>query len=557
MKPNTSISDTTQPALLKLFSLAAASGILLGFSVNEWHGFSFSFTAWIALVPAFISFQWVDRFSLHAALSYLVSAIYITFALGTFLITSTVAGLLVIFFGAVLFSLPMLSVYWFKQRIGYVKSLLVLAFLWSMYDYWVIEKLLELPILVLSITQSAYPALIQYIDITGYTGIATWIITLNTTIYVGFNAWMESKGATKSNAKFATPLQKAVVIVVLHFAIPLFYQIAVKYAYSDAFERQVTVLSIQEAYPEPKLMTDSSWVGILESYVAATDSATKDRKPDLIVWPENAIGVQFKEQNQVQELLFTRVLEWEATLLSGGFDIEYIKPGSPVPPLQKFLNRDFHLYNSAILLTPQLAWNVLEGAVSVNQVNVYRKEFAMPFTEKVPLSDRFPVLSYAAVEVGNLSHLTTGKNEGILRFLAKGRFTTSVQPLICWDLLFSTPETIRKNKPDIIAGLANESHFGKVLTTMPNGLVGYSRMRSIEYRRSVVKTSPMGFSFTFNPFGEITHQIPWLTNGYVFSEVSISNVTSFYVKHPSAYPIFALLIILFLVLKTKTNRRNS
>ena len=537
---------------LLLFLLAATSGVLLGFSVNEWQGFSFSFTAWFAFIPVFISFKSVERFSLHMALSYTVSVLYISFALGTFLISSTIAGLLVIFLGGILFSLPMLSVFWIKQRIGYVKSLIVLAFLWSIYDYWVLEKLLELPILVLSIAQSAYPALIQYIDITGYTGIATWIITLNTTMYVGITTWWESTSKGKSYADAVSRLKKPALLVVLHFAIPLLYQAAIKNSYGNEFRKEVTVLSIQESYPEPKIMTDTSWASILESYVLATDSALKERKPDLIVWPESAIGVQFKEQEQVQQLLFTRVLEWEAALLSGGFDIEYIKNGSTVPPLQKYLNRNFHIYNSAILLTPQLAWRVLEGQVSVDQLNVYRKEHAMPFTEKVPLSEKVPFFSKAAIEVGNLIHLTPGKNEGILKFFAQNSFVSSVQPLICWDLLFSNPETIRKNEPDFIAGLANESHFGKVLSTMPNGLVGYSRMRSIEFRRSVVKVSPMGFTFTFNPFGEITHQLPWLTNGHVFSEVPLSNITSFYVKHPAAYPSLALLIIILILLKNQS-----
>lgn len=550
-------TSLSQPAFLKLFLLAVTSGVLLGFSVNEWSGFSFSFTAWVAFVPAFIVFQRVDRFLIHAALAYVVSAIYITFALGTFLISSAIAGLLVIFLGAFLFSLPMLSVFWVKRRIGYVKSLIVLAFLWSIYDYWVIEKFLELPILVLSITQSAYPALIQYIDITGYIGIATWIITLNTTLYVGFTRWKESIGKLKSYATKILELKIPVLIVFMHFAIPLLYQVFVKYSYGDTFSRNIVVLSIQKAYPDPKIATDTSWVGILESYVAETDLALQEMKPDLVVWPESAIGVQLKEQKQVQELLFSKVLQWEASLLSGGFDIEYLKPGSSIPPLQNYLDRDYHLYNGALLLTPQLAWNVLEGLVSVDQLNIYRKEFTMPFTESVPLSDRFPFLSNFSVQVGNLIHLTPGKNNGILKFLTQSSFVASVQPLICWDLLFSTPETILKYEPDFIAGLANESHFGKVLSTMPNGLVGYSRMRSIEYRRSIVKVSPMGFSFTFNPFGEVTHKIPWLTDGYVFSEAPLSSITSFYVKHPTAYPSFALLLIIFIVLKSKKTLRNS
>jgi apolipoprotein N-acyltransferase len=541
---------------LHQLSLVVLSGLLLGLSVNEWRGFSFSFTAWIAFVPFFWVLKSNLSFRKHALFAYLVSAIYIAFALGTFLISSAVAGIIVIILGSVLFSFPLVTVFWAKKRIGFVKSLIFLALLWPLYDLWFLEKFLEMPIFTVSICQSAYPELIQYIDSTGYGGIATWIITLNLSVFLWLNAIQKQSGMFKWIRREKTHFLKLSALVLLHFVLPLLYFGLVKALYSPDYYRKITVNTIQEAYPDPKAYTDSSWVDMLVSYVERTDeSVLQDVKPDLVVWPENAIGVYFKENEDVKQLLLRKVLQWETTLLSGAFDIEYIKKKEKRPPLQAYLNRDYHLYNSALLLTPQFAWSVLEEGLSVHQLNLYRKEHTMPFTEKVPLSETFPWFSNFAVQVGNLIHLTPGKNEGLLRFLAKGKYIVSVQPLICWDLLFSHPEDIKKSNPDFVAGIANESHFGKMLSTMPNGIVGYSRMRSIEYRRSIVKASPQGFTFTMNPFGEITHRLPWLVNTSLTSQVELSNTVTFYQRYPLAYSGFCFSIIIFIVAKkSQTNK---
>jgi apolipoprotein N-acyltransferase len=538
------------------FLLVVLSGLLLGLSVNEWRGFSFSFTAWVAFVPLFWVLQSELSLRRHAAYSYFVSGIYIAFALGTFLISSTLAGTLVILFGSFLFCVPLTTVYWVKRKAGFVRSIVFLAFFWPLYDLWFIEKLLEMPILTVSICQSAYPELIQYIDITGYGGVATWIITLNLSVFL----WLKELKAQRSLSDWffskKAHFLRLTTFVLLHFAVPLLYFAAVKMVYSPDYRRVITVNTIQEAYPDPKAYTDSSWVDMLISQVQRTDSSVKNIKPDLVVWPENAIGVHFKENKDVQQLLLSRVLTWETNLLSGGFDIEYIKKTEKRPPLQVRLNRDYHLYNGALLLTPQFAWNVLEEGLSVNQLNVYRKEHAMPFTEMVPLSTTFPFLSDLAIQVGNLVHLTPGVNKGLLRFATKDNKIVSVQPLICWDLLFSHPGSIKKTNPDFVAGLANESHFGKMLSTMPNGIVGYSRFRSIEYRRSIVKASPQGFTFTMNPFGEITYRLPWLQNAYLTSRVELSKTITFYMKYPLFYTAVCLMLVTFVFKPERSKKRN-
>ena len=537
------------PTVSQRILLALLSGVLVGLSVNEWHRISFAFMAWPSFLPLFISLKGRIRFSGYYGLAYLYASIYLMFALGTFLINSPVAGFLVILFGAVLFSAPLALVFPIKQRFGEVRAFFALAFLWPAFDYWIVEKLLEMPIYTLSICQASYPWLIQYIDITGYIGISTWVISLNTVLYIIYTQ-------LKSGSPFSiTKTLRWMGVVALHFVLPLLYLVAVKAQYTPKLTQSVSVLSIQEEFPDPNTATDSTWVDIVKSYVTITDSVMADKNPDLILWPESAIPVQFKEQSQLQEALLSYILNWETPLLSGSFDIRYAKYDSDKTPLMRYLNRDNEVYNAALLLTPQFAWNVLAGNISAQQLNVYQKEHAMPFTEKVPLSEEFPVLSNLAIQVGNLIHISEGKNDGLLRFLTKDERVVSVHPLICWDLLFSHPEDIRKSNPRFIAGLANETHFGKVLSTMPNGLVGYSIMRSIEYRRALVKSSSQGFTFTINPFGEITHSIPWLQNDTLLSTAELSSITTFYMKHPRFYAVISVGIFALLSFYP-TNKQN-
>ncbi|TNE69549.1 apolipoprotein N-acyltransferase [bacterium] len=543
------VNQTKEISVIRAGVLTLLGGVLLGLSVNEWHRFSFAFTAWAAFFPLFLALESRKTFLSHFVLSYLFASIYLTFALGTFLINSPLAGFFVILIGAVLFSFPLQLIFFLKNRIGLTRSFFAIAFLWPAYDYWIVEQLFGMPIYTLSICQASYPRLIQYIDITGYTGISTWIISLNIAIYALLHFIRTNKNSSGFKLFGNSKVLLKTGIILLHFALPLLYLGYSKLEYEPRLNKSVSVMAIQEEYPDPKSATDSSWVSIMQTYVTTTDSVIQNQKPDLILWPESAVAIQFKENKQVQEYLLSHVLKWETAVLSGSFDIEFFKEGAPIPPLQHYLNRNYEVFNAALLLTPQFAWNVLEGTITANDLNVYRKEHAMPFTEKVPLAETFPSLSNTAIQVGNLIHISTGKNEGLLKFLTKDNRITSVQPLICWDLLFTNPKSILKANPNFIAGLANETHFGKVLSTMPNGLVGYSIMRSIEYRRSIAKSSPMGFTFTTNPFGEITHSIPWLINGSLVSRVVLSNISSFYMRNPNFYTLGALFIFVLIVIK--------
>ena len=319
-------------------------------------------------------------------------------------------------------------------------------------------------------------------------------------------------------------------------------------AYTEYFIKKlndgVTVSLIQSNLSPVTKYTDSVAVENVGVYIAMTDSLMSFKHPDLVVWPEGAIILPLKENKPLIDIIFRKVLEWNTPLLTGTVDLKTFSDSTQIPPLQKYLSRDYEIYNSAVLITPQLAWKYLKENLDITNLKVYRKQKLMPFTEYVPFSDKYPFLSKLTIDLGDGANFSSGVGPKSLLFASQGQKLIKVSPMICWDLLY--PTNTGGDESDFIAALTNESRLGNIVTTTAYEMEGYTRLRSIETRRSIAKCSTTGFSFFTDPFGRVYGKATGWSKQVITANIQLSQADTVFSTYPG-YFAYACLIVIVII----------
>lgn len=544
---NTSTSHNLFLSLL----LCAFGGILLGLATNQVLGVALSPLGWVCLVPLFFSIKNTDTALSFFGRTYLFSVLFLSLVVTAFALRSFVGGFLLITIAALFFTIPFWVVYLSKSKIGFRKSLFLLALIWPAFDWFILERFLAMPILSVYVNQSALPWLIQYIDITGYTGISFWLVALNVFIFIMVDDWLEyrKKGSAKSTEFYS---KRLALLFSVFFLPPLLYNVYVKATLPASFGDEIRVSVVQSGYPSYETAGDEQFEIGFTQLVAVTDSLIAEGATDLIVWPESGVPINFKGAEDVQNYLFQKVLEWETPLLTGTIDEERL---GQIPSLQQYLERDYKVYNSAIMITPQLAWMALQENLDTSRLRVYRKQNLMHFTEYVPLSETFPVLSMLSIDIGGQTNISEGSGPTILNFYSKDESVIRVSPIICWDLLFtSSSSKSTASDAQFIAALTNESPLGDAFQTTAHEMESFTRLRSIESRRSIAKSSTTGYSLFTDPFGSVYGKLDWYSVGASTQNVTLNTHSTIYSRFPNAFPALSLFggILLFFFSKTKS-----
>lgn len=541
---NTSVSQNLIFSLL----LCAFGGILLGLATNQVLGVALSPLGWLCLVPLFFSIKNTDSARSFFGRTYLFSVLFLSLVITAFVLRSFTGGVILIFIGAFFFTLPFWVVHFSRAKIGFRKSLFLLALIWPAFDWFILERFLAMPILSVYANQAALPLLIQYIDITGYTGISFWLVALNAFIFIMLDDWLEYKKTT--SAVFFS--KRLALLFSIFFLPPLLYNIYVKATLPNGFGDEITVSVVQSGYPSYETAGEEQFeIGFLQ-LIAVTDSIIAEGATDLIVWPESGVPIDFKGAQDVQNYLFQKVLEWETPLLTGTIDSEIL---SEIPALQQYLDRDYKVYNSAIMITPQLAWMALQENLDISRLRVYRKQNLMHFTEHVPLSESFPALSNLSIDLGGETNISGGSGPTILNFYSKNESVIRVSPIVCWDLLFtSCSSKSTASDAQFIAAMTNESPLGDSFETTAHEMESFTRLRSIESRRSVAKSSTTGYSLFTDPFGNVYGKLDWYSVSASTQNVTLNTHSTIYSRFPNAFPVLSLFggLLLFFFSKTKS-----
>lgn len=510
--------------------LAVLSGLLLGLSTDVISGSHLAFFEWFGFLPLFFALKDITSFKYFFLYTITTFLIFFFVGIYSFFIAFFAGGLMILILGSVQFSVPILLLYFFKKKIGWKYSLLLLPFIWTVYEFVFIQSKFSVALLSTSVFQAPYLLLIQYVDILGSGAITFWIALINVLLAITIIDWLEHN--YKQSRSF---LIKRFILILLMFIIPLLYSYYVFNSKEYSGGKEVTVSLIQPDINPQNKWQDSVSAAAVHETISLTDSLLKVKQTGLVIWPEVAVPYVMMHQKNIRDTVFGSVAKWNTPLLTGTVDMKYYYDSTKIPPLVKYLHRRYEIYNCAMMITPQLAsLRNVPGFESL-RVKTYKKNNLMPITEYVPFADKFPILSNLCLDFGGGADWSPGKGPKTLLFADENGNRVEVSPVICWDILY--PKIIiesAKNNNGFLAFISNEGWFGKSITAQE--VENFTRLRSIETRRSIAKCGNTGYTFFTNAYGEVYGKIPWWRRLTSTEKIRLSSAQTFYMNHPGMFP---------------------
>jgi len=233
----------------------------------------------------------------------------------------------------------------------------------------------------------------------------------------------------------------------------------------------------------------------LATYVGLTEK-TRAAKPELVVWPENAVDFYLE-----REPMLRMQLARAAALAPGGLLV-----GSPR------LAADFEARNSAQLLAR-------DGTI----VAVYDKQHLVPFAEEGLLPVDAAVASEPVYGPGPRAEPLAS---------AVGRLGT----MICYEVIF--PGLVRdlvRRGAEVLVNLSNDSWLDAGTGAALEQHFSIAVFRAIETRRDLVRVAGSGVSGFVDPLGRVRTTIGRDTAGSVVDAVTRRTALSPYVRFGDAW----------------------
>lgn len=516
--------------------------------------FSFAplgFLAWAWLVPLLFELEKSEKFSHFIKRAAL--AVGIGFSIITvWVVNASFLGFLAsALMGTVVWTVPLVVFYFIRRSLNTKIALWSLPFVWTAWEWLYHLTEFSFGAVRLSYTQADLLWLIQYADLTGVEGVTFWLVAVNVAVYLLLAKFSELMAITPrlNKRKLRRALPEAGFILIL-FAAPLAYAAYVFWT-PQPEEKRISILAVQ---PNVSPLADYSAENLPDIFgkqLALTDQAVKKYgAPDLILWNEVAVPFILSEDTAANKYLAKQIKKWNAPVLTGLIEVKDYVEDEPRPPLLVAQNRYQEFFNAAALFLPSQIEN---GKLPTDLSEMYLKRRLMPFLEQVPFSERFPVLADLVIPIGTRPRLSYGGRAKTFDIQTKDAAPVKIGAMICYESLYSemSADAVREGA-QVLTAITNEGFFAE--SQGQYQLAAFSRFRSIETRRAIVRAAATGVTRATDKFGRVTAETPMWSEQVLHAEVSLSDEQTFYVRYGDWLPKFCLLAIglLFLLIAIKS-----
>lgn len=206
-----------------------------------------------------------------------------------------------------------------------------------------------------------------------------------------------------------------------------------------------------------------------KTFGMVNDSVAKGT--NLIILAETAIPDHIRRQPETIRALHRLAERHRASILTGALDFHRNEPGSP---------RKYDIYNASFLFTPD----------NFHTYQRYIKKHLVPFSERIPFDDIFPILNYVDLGEGDF---VPGKETPVYEPF---KWT----PFICYDAIFGdlVREAINAGSR-LMVNITNDGWFGR--STAPYQHLNLVRYRAIENGMPTARLANSGISSFIDQYG--------------------------------------------------------
>lgn len=502
------------------YSPCLLSGLLLGLSVPRFSAIPLGFLAWFAFVPLFFELKKTEKFAAFA------KKIFIAVGLGFGIITIYVVNSSVFGFaaswvlGSIVWSAPFLAFFFLRRLWNWNFALFSLPFVWTLWEWSFHQSEISFGAIRIGGTQAEVIWLIQFVDIFGIDSLTFWVITANLLIFRVFEFFSEAEKFT-----FIDILNARILVVLTIFVLPICYSVYI-FSKPQFPTKEIAIAAVQPNISPFLELTPRNSAAAMNKQIVLTEKALSTGKTDLIVWHEVSVPYVLSTNESANLFLAQKINKFNVPILLGAFETAEGKN-----------------FNSAFIVSTE---KMVEGRIKVKPEEIYAKRRMIPFIEFVPYADFLPSAESLLIKIGSRPELTAGKEAKTFQFTAKNGETVRGGTLICYENLYPEPaiEAVQ-NGAEFLANMTNEGWFGQ-----SNGqyqLASFSRIRSIETRREMVRVASTGITWTVDKFGRIKQQVPAWSEQFLTGKIALSDEKTFYVRNPRLFPAICgvgLLIIL-------------
>jgi apolipoprotein N-acyltransferase len=482
------------------FILALTSSLLMSFAFPP---FGLGFLAYFGLIPLILL---TEKLPLRPLFfwTWISGVLFFAITISWMRHVTWIGMILAVLVMAVFYTLPFVTA-------GFVRTvyprlwLLSLPFFLAGLEWIRSFDQLAFPWMILGNSQTYYPWLIQFADITSAFGVSWWVAVLNVAIFLLIRKRSRSR----------------VIFLCLLFLLPVLYSQAVIRTAKDS-GKKITVALVQGNVLPDEKWDENMVLWNINLYCSMSRQAMA-YKPDLLVWPETAIPTY---------LLESPVYRWMVQNLVDSTGVPLLT-GLPAINLQ---NQD--TWNAAGLFLP-----------NENEVRRYDKIHMVPFGEAIPLDEYFP--SFRKLDWGQ-ANWSRGKETVVFTSKQLPPFNVA----ICFESIF--PDQIRKfivKGSQFITVITNDVWFGPRTSPIQHAMI--SVMRSIEFHRPVIRCANTGISMIIDPYGRVVKKTKTFERTTLIGTISPREGMTPYALYGSLFSegcfIFTLILLFISLYKKRQN----
>src|SRR5712691_3517062 len=453
--------------------IAAASGAALSLSFT---GLYLSIYSWVCVgVLLFVLFGAKPGIafasgSLHGLFFVFTSIPWIATVLSVHGGLSTIGGWALLLLMAIAWGILTGSFAWTVHRLS--RSSIALAcigapFAWVTFEF----ARAHLPEISFPWNLLGYPAaanagLVQLTTVTGIYGLSFLVAGFNALL-----AWIAAADTSSLKRRVAISGASATVLLAAALLGPRFLPQAEAHHFARAVQLNFPE---SQAYPGDWFQLHAADLEELRRISLAPSAA----RPDLLVWPEAPAPFSFQN---VQFATFASKLaiEFQHPFLAGAIEWKHaVDPSDKAPPGRLVP------YNSALLFDAH-----------GQRVFVYDKVHLVPFGEYEPFPLIHRVVTSVSGEVGGFHK----GNKYVVGQLPQGN---AFGVFICYEAVF--PSEVRRfaeNGAQLFINISNDGWCGRSGAAEQH--LGMVRVRAVENRRWIVRSTNNGFTVSVDPYGRI------------------------------------------------------
>lgn len=318
---------------------------------------------------------------------------------------------------------------------------------------------------------AANVALAQLTTITGIYGLSFAVAGFNALL-----AWTDADSTVPAKRRLTILLSASAALLLVMIVGPRF--VPMPFAGHTARAVQVDFPEVEE-FPNDWFSLHNADMEAIERFSLAPSA----RHPDLLIWPEAPAPFSY------QDVKFARM----ATDLAVDFHNPFIMGAVEWKPQTVSNGQTTHTvmepYNSALMIDAQ-------GRRDFS----YDKVHLVPFGEYEP----FPLIHRV---VSNVSSEVGGFRKGTVYSVGKFPNGYSFGVFICYEAIYSGEvRHFAANGAQVLINISNDGWFGHSAAAEQH--LRMARVRAVENRRWLVRTTNSGITVSVDPYGRIFRPLP-------------------------------------------------